>query len=278
MRRATRAVERRLPLTWQLRLRFYRRHRYPLSLAHPATYNEKLHWRMAHDRRELLAGTCDKLRMKEIARAAAVPGLRVPETLWSGTDLAELAEVDLPERWVLKPNHRFGLVELGSGRPDVAALRALTEGWLDEAQAGLGEWAYSRASRTLLVEEMIGTTPPDDYKFMVFHGEPRIVAVHTDRFTGHRDRWYYPDWEPAGGTVARPMAELAPPPELLEPMLEAAAALGRPFDFIRVDLYQVDGEVWFGELTPYPGSGMLRLQPPGLDAELGGHWHLPAVT
>lgn len=276
MEQVTGAVERRLPLSWRLRRRYRRRHGRRLSLSHPRTFTEKVHWRMLRDRRGLIAGTCDKLEMKRIAQAAGVPGLRVPATHWAGTDLAELAGLDLPERWVLKPNHRYGLVHLGHGRPDVAALQELTTGWLDEPQSALGEWAYSQARRCFVVEEMISTEPLDDFKFFVFDGQPRLIGMHTGRTAGrHRNRVYSPDWEPVGVPAARPAAEVAPRPERLEEMLAAAAALGRSFDFIRVDLYQVGGQVWFGELTPYPGSGMSRLQPPELDVELGSYWRLP---
>lgn len=120
----------------------------------PRTFTDKVNWRILKDRRPLLLGTCDKLWMKEHASAVA-PGLvRVPRTYWSGTDLAELASVDLPARWVLKPNHGCKLVHLGEGTPDVQALRALTTGWLEQDLAArTGEWAYGTARRLLLVEE-----------------------------------------------------------------------------------------------------------------------------
>jgi hypothetical protein len=74
----------------------------------PLTFNDKVNWRILTDRRPLLEWTCDKLAMKE--RACGVPGLRIPRTYWAGTDLRELAAAELPEHWVLKPNHRTGLV------------------------------------------------------------------------------------------------------------------------------------------------------------------------
>jgi hypothetical protein len=60
-------------------------------------------------------------------------------------------------------------------------------------------------------------------------------------------------------------------------MLAVAKEIGRPFDFIRVDLYSIDGETVFGEVTPYPGSGFDRLVPESFDAELGAWWELPHV-
>jgi hypothetical protein len=280
VKNAAKAVYGRLPGTWPLRLRlqweYYRMHGRPLSFSRPVTFTEKVHWRMVNDRREVLVGTCDKLRMKELALAAGVPGLRVPQTYWSGTDLRELPDVDLPERWVLKPNHRFGLVELSGGRPDITALHERTAGWLEETQSVRGEWAYGQARRCFLVEEMIDTQAPDDYKFFVFAGTPRMISLHTSRFAGHRSRLYSTDWEPVGGHTARPLADLTARPEHLDEMLHAASVLGAPYDFMRVDLYYVDGQIWFSELTPYPGAGKSPMDPPELDAQLGSYWRLPA--
>lgn len=59
-------------------------------------------------------------------------------------------------------------------------------------------------------------------------------------------------------------------------MLEIARTLGADWDFIRIDLYAVDGDVWFGEYTPYPGTGMLRYEPMSFDLEQGRQWQLPA--
>jgi len=275
LKEAALVVDRRMPVSVRRRVRYLVRHHRLLHLRNPRTFTEKVQWRTVHDRRDLIAFTCDKLAMKEHALQAGLSELRVPRTYWAGTDLRELTGVDLPERWVLKPNHRFGLVHLGSGAPDVDRLVATTRGWLDEVRSLRGEWAYSQARRCFVVEEMIGTEPPDDFKFFVFEGEPRLVQYSTDRFsTGHRARLYTPDWRPAGGTGYQ-MPDVIAPPARLDEMLSVASTLGKPFDFIRVDLYDVDGATWFGELTPYPGSGLRRFDPRELDEQLGAAWTLP---
>jgi hypothetical protein len=66
-----------------------------------------------------------------------------------------------------------------------------------------------------------------------------------------------------------------PPPRHLDRMLKAAAALGAPTDFVRVDLYECGDRVIFGELTNYPGAGRERFLDPTLDARLGQWWHVP---
>jgi hypothetical protein len=250
---------------------------------HPTTFSEKINWRILYDRREILVDTCDKLRAKE--RAARL-GIAVPETIWFGTDVTELANHPLPERWVLKPNHGSGHVYFGRGSvADVPELRAATRGWLGKSLAARsGEWAYTHARPGLILEERLGQgeEAPSDYKFFVFDGEPAVIFVEVDRINNWCRRVYTPDWSPLtvrlglAGKV-RPLAAVVDRPETLPAMLRAASALGQGFDFVRVDLYSEGDTVYFGELTPYPGGGLARFWPREFDSELGAHWKLPLL-
>jgi hypothetical protein len=273
--RAYRAVLRRLPVRPKRALLYREAHgRWPRT-RRPETFTEKINWRVVHDRRALIGRLGDKVAMKRYA-SRVCPGLAVPAVLWAGTDLRDLAGTPLPHRWVLKPNHGTMRVHVGSGEPDVDRLLHLTGGWLDEPlYRDRGEWVYSRARRLLLVEEFLGEGLAD-VKFLVFGGRAALVQVDTDRFgPRHRRRLYTPDWTPLD-VAERHMAPgpVTPPPATLPRMIEVAEALGQEFDFVRVDLYDVEGVVWFGELTPYPGGGLDPFDP-GLDRELGARWVLP---
>lgn len=269
-----------LPLSTHRSILYAKTHRRWPNLTNPRLFSEKVNWRIVNDRRPLLEWTCDKLAMKE--HLADAPHVHVPETFWSGTDLADLADRPLPDRWVMKPNHRSGVVHIGGGRaPSLAELHHLTKGWLKPVQSdGLGEWAYSRAQRAILVEEWIGDgdQPPEDYKYFTFGGEPLLVEVHTNRYVGHRCNFYRtPDWTPVDITGGYPSGTPNPRPRLLEEMLGAAAKIGECFDFMRVDLYATSRGVVLGETTPYPGGGRQRFLPVSYDAELGEAWELPPL-
>ncbi|MGY1845554.1 ATP-grasp fold amidoligase family protein [Modestobacter sp. SYSU DS0875] len=268
------AVVDRLPLPAKRGVLFRRAHgRWPARV--PRTFTEKVNWRVVHDRRPLIGQLGDKLAMKAYA-ADVLPALRIPRVLWTGTDVAGLAGADLPGRWVLKPNHGTMRVHLGGGRPDVDQLRRVTAGWLDEPlYRTRGEWVYSQARRLLLVEEFLGAgEPPADVKLLVFGGRVRLVQVDTGRFGDHRRRLYTPDWTPVDVAEDVAPGPVTAPPASLDELTKVAEALGAAFDFVRVDLYDVDGEVWFGELTPYPGGGLDRFDP-ALDQVLGEWWQLP---
>lgn len=256
--------------------------RKPGNFRRPQTFNEKANWRILNDRRDRIVAACDKMRMKEMARAA-YPGqkLRIPETYWFGTDLRDAPDLtDLPP-WVLKPNHSSGHVLFGpEPQTDLAALLKQTRDWGNRGPLTLGEWGYSEAQPGLLVEERIPTpdgTPPTDYKFFVFDGRVELIQVNRDRFASQTATFLDTDWNPLPVCWRiMPVADEPRPPEL-ETMLEIASALGSGWDFIRIDLYAVDGVIWFGEYTPYPGSGLLRYRPMTFDVEQGVHWQLPAL-
>jgi hypothetical protein len=184
----------------------------------------------------------------------------------------------LPEHWVLKPNHRSGYIHFGHRQPDHLKLSAITTTWLDTFEATrMREWAYSTARPMLLAEELLGPpgSPPPDYKFFVFHGKAELIEM-VNRYKGNQQRLYLADWSPLEVLYGpQKMAPVAPPPANLDRMLAIAERLGQGFDFIRVDLYDVDGVVVFGEFTPYPCGGLERFIPASFDAELGGKWQLP---
>lgn len=264
-----------LPLGIRRRIYFLTKHRRFLRLSQPRSFSEKVNWRMVNDRRAIIGQTCDKLRSKTFAAERAVDTV---QTFWSGTDLTELKHLKLPQHWVLKPNHRSGLVYLGTGAPDVDRLSSLTAGWLGEQLwSTAGEWAYSQADRCLILEQRLGNPGEDlpDYKFFVFSGRVELIQVDTERMVNHKRRLYSRDWEPYNVRLNYPIGPTGARPKNLDVMIETAQRLGSDFDFVRVDLYDFDDKIWFGELTPYPGGGGERFVPYFLDEVLGRTWQLP---
>lgn len=245
------------------------------NFAFPRTFNEKVNWRILNDRRSALAWTCDKLVTKD---RAALVGLNTPKTIWFGTDVTELAGNLLSDAWVLKPNHRSGIVHFGSGPIDrIEDIQVLTSGWLDDPQSErLGEWAYSQARRLILVEQRLSPAcTAVDYKVYVIGGEPYVIQVDTGRFSEHTRRFYRPDWTARSDIVTLKLGPILPAPEGLEEMLRGAVAMVGDLEFLRVDFYQEDRAVYLGEVTPYPCSGLERFVPPDLDLEMGRAWVLP---
>lgn len=270
---------------WQLRYLLHHR-RWP-DLDDPKDFNEKVIWRTLHDRRPIFVTAADKIASKAMALDRC-PWVRVPQTLWKGRDVAELVGLDLPDRWVLKPNNSTHRVIFGDGK--VSAERALeleteTEGWVDlpyqpNARAGTRQyWSEAAAEHCLLVEEFVGreSEPPADIKFFVFHGRTEVILICSDRYSDPHRAYLDRSWEvlPVRDNKQEPgVVEL---PEMRDQLIEAAEAISGDLDFGRVDLYEADGEIWFGELTLYSGSGLTRLMPHRFDRKWGDFWTLPSL-
>ncbi len=241
--------------------------------------NEKVNWRIIHDRRDRLAWTCDKIRVKEFANRL---GIDVPRTIWTGTDLDEIALLRLPAAWVLKPNNRSGLVMFGNGpTPHLEEIRRTVDSWTADARViAKGEWAYTQADPGLVLEERIGPMPgsPTDYKVYAFDGEPHMILVDVDRFGRHRRTrsthrtggpWHSATgcrcwesspgrqgWTPCSGRLDRW------PPSSTSCALTSTSRLATSTS---------------GELTPYPGGGLEPMKPRSADHELGRLWRLPVT-
>lgn len=245
----------------------------------PTTFTEKIQWRIIRDRRELLARGGDKLSMKMHAQTAD-PSIAIPRTLWFGEDLSTVYERNWRTDWVLKPTTGSGHNSFGSGSLKDSGIR-LDEvaGWNEDTLSRVhGEWAYSQARPGYLIEERIPTADgesPLDIRFFVFEGKVQVIQVDTPRSNVVRRRFYTPEWMPLevnqGGKI---LDDVRPAPATLALMIDHASRIGADFDFIRVDLYEALGKIWFGEITPYPTGGLDPFTDPAFDQKLGSYWNL----
>ena len=257
---------------------FYRHHRFFSRT--PRTFTEKIQWRLLHDRRDLFAVGGDKIAMKEYG-AQLGPDLEIPRTLWQGEDLHAVQDDDWGCAWVLKPVTGSGYALFGAGslRDSGIDLNEVERWRADDAHRVYGEWHYSRSRPGYLIEQRIPTrdgASPDDYRFFVFDGRVEVVQIDTPRVAKVQRRFYTRDWTPldvrqAGADLAAPV----PAPPTLDRMVELAERIGAEWDFVRVDFYDADGTIWFGELTPCPTGGLAPYDPPEFDRELGRLWRLP---
>lgn len=267
-----------LPGTMPRHVLFLLNYRRFLNLRRPRTFNEKVNWRIVHDRRPILATMSSKYYSKRFARER-VPDISVPRTIWYGSDLNELSDIEISGHWVLKVDHRSGSVLFGSGPPKVADVHRKAGSWLERDELDAGRlWAYSVLDPAYILEERIGGPDyvPTDYKFFVFDGDVRLIQVDRNRFGSPVRNLYSPTWSalPFSYTWNPGPVEQAPPS--LDLMLAAASRLGEGLDFVRVDLFNVGGRIYFGELTVYPAGGLSHW-PRELDLNMGRYWNLPTL-
>jgi hypothetical protein len=246
------------------------------NLKDPKTFSEKIAYRKLYDRDPRMPPMVDKITAKELMAARFGPEFIIP-TLATFETESEIDFGKLPYPCVLKPNHGSGRnIFLDGPPPNEQKLRRelrryprLSHHFASE------EWAYSMVKPRLLVERWIEGSEHGliDYKFHTFSGKAFAIQVDVDRFTDHRRCFFDKEWKQMPFELLYPSASYPiPPPPLLPQMLGYAEQIGESFSYIRVDLYEIEGQVKFGEATFYPGAGLERFRPREYDAIFGAQW------
>lgn len=262
-------------------LQMWRNLGYIPNIRSPRTFNEKVAYRKLFTRDHRFSNLADKLMVREFVKRQI--GVDYLTQLYAHvTDLKELDWPTLPSTFVAKGRHDSGsvvLVEDKSLEDRELLWQRLRATLRNVVNPVYYEYWYRDIPAGLLIEERLRDTRylvPLDFKFFVFHGRVQFVQVFHDRMTRTTQRFYDASWRPL--TVRRPNSPLAPiiePPKQLEHMIAVAEALGREFDFVRVDLYAPNDErVVFGEMTFAPAAGRKAFVPQSFDWELGSRWHL----
>ncbi|MFC4943302.1 ATP-grasp fold amidoligase family protein [Pseudonocardia sp. GCM10023141] len=248
------------------------------TLRHPRTWSQLLAAKNLQDPDEVVHTTTDKYAVRAYVADRIGDKYLIP--LLQVVDRADDLDFDaLTRPCVIKGTHGCDMTLLIR---DVQSMqrwkvRATVRKWLDTDfyEAGWRERPYRGLPRRAVVEEFIGdgVTAPTDYKFFMFHGRPAMVVVDQDRFTAHTSTMLSVDWKPFKITGRFAGAATLPeqPADYAE-MLAVAQKLSSEFEFVRIDLYNVDGRIYFGEITHNPGGGMVRLQPRDFDLALGDLW------
>lgn len=262
-----------------LHIRFVLKHKYMPNTHNPITFNEKVLAKILFDRSPLLATVADKLTARDFIISRIGNGY-LPE-LYAIWDDADLLKLD-PE-WrsvVIKANHGSGSVKVVTDAPnaEVGAIKAAAARWLKENYgSNYGEWCYSNIKPKLFAEEMIGSDDHDeliDYKIFCFSGEPRFLKIIKGMKGDTKS--YYADLNfkklPISDGQKSLEVELQTAPANSSKMFELARKLSVGFDMIRIDMYNIDGRIYIGELTNYPQAGAVKISPKQGDIDLGRFW------
>ena len=156
----------------------------------------------------------------------------------------------------------------------------LMRSWLKQDTSWSGrEWVYKDMPRSIVIEKYLEDETGElrDYKFFCFNGQPRFMQLEVGRNTAHNTRNFYDmDWKlmPFGKELPHNPNLNVPKPTLFDEMKKIAENLCKPFQFVRVDLYQANGKVFFGELTFFPAGGAPDFVPDQYDEIVGDMWEL----
>lgn len=274
-----------LPDKAYIQLYYFARFHRLCNLKEPKTFNEKLQWLKLYDRRPEYTGMVDKYEVKKyvadkIGSEYIIPTLGV----W---DRFEDIDFDaLPERFVLKCTHDSeGLVIVKDKKTlDRAAAKEKLESALKQNFYYIGrEWVYKNVKPRIIAEEYVedhATGELRDYKFFCFDGTPKAMFVASDRSAGATKFDYFDlEYKNLGIKQHYPNSEVMPQkPQNFEKMKELAAVLSSGIPHVRVDFYEADGKLLFGELTFFHFSGFMPFEPPEWDKTFGEWLTLPEKT
>lgn len=259
------------------------------NLRNPQLFTEKLQWLKLHDYNPLMTTCADKVRVRDYV-ASTIGDKHLIPLLDVSPTAEDLRFEDYPSRYILKVNHGSGAnvvviddmmklndrVEPFDRDRVIGALRCS----LRKNYSKIGrESQYHDIRRMVLVEPLLedATSYPllRDYKVHVFNGRAEFVTVISDRGSDMKESWFDRDWRPVDlSFLTRRRNEVQKPAELGQ-MLQMAEMLAGNFPYVRVDLYLVEGEVMFGEMTFHPASGFMRFFSPEADAIMGSLLSLP---
>lgn len=248
------------------------------NLKNPKTYNEKLNWLKLYDHNPLYTNLVDKYEVKKYVSAILGGGYTIPTLgVWEKFD-----DIDfelLPSQFVLKCTHDSeGLVIVrDKQKMDKKAAKQKLEAALRQNFYYVGrEWPYKNVKPRIIAEKYMEDSKTGelrDYKFFCFGGEPKIVLIAQDRNEqGVKIDFFNSEFQHLDLCGDNPNAATVPDkPIKFEEMLMLARKLSSPFCHVRVDFYEVDGQVYFGEFTFFHHSGFASFHPEKWD-EIMGEW------
>lgn len=246
----------------------------------PTRYTEKIQLYKLYYRNDLLPVCVDKYRVKEYIAAKGLD-LKVPKLFGVYGNAEEIDFGSLPEKCVIKTNDGGGannvIICRDKNSLDWRAVVKEVNSWLNIKDVSPGrEWAYTGIPKSvIMVEELLedSRNPEagiEDFKFFCFNGEPYFIQHDGTRLTDHRKNYYDLAWNNLHlQTDYKNFDTESAKPENLDKMISLARELSKDFPHVRVDFYNIGGEIYFGELTFYPYSGYVQFTPDEFDFRLG---------
>ena len=280
-----RKLSRLIPARIYLQIVYFRHFKKFIDFDNPKTFNEKIQWLKLNYRKEEYTNLVDKYRVKQyitklIGEEYVIPTLGV----WKNVD--DIDFKSLPEKFVLKCNNDSGGIVICKNKKDFDEVKA--KSFLKERLKNNGywygrEWPYKNVKPCIIAEKyMEDSISKDlkDYKFFCFNGSMEFFDIDIDRFIEHRSNYYdrNGNFLPFGKTYCPPdYTKKIEMPKNLDKMIELAETISHNTVLSRIDFYEIDGQVYFGEITFYPGSGFSPFTDEKWDYKLGDMIDLPNI-
>lgn len=257
-----------------------------INLRDPQSFNEKLQWLKLYDHHPKYIQMVDKIAAKQYVESILGSQYIIP-TLGIWDDAKQIDFSMLPKQFVLKCNHDSGSVvvcrdkqRLDKEKTIVLLNKRLSKNYYYQSR----EWPYKGIVPKVFAEQFMENEDKSnsgltDYKFYCFGGNPKMLYVSQGLENHETARISFLDlnWQfaPFSRSDYAPFEQLPPKPKTFDEMLKIAGKLSQDIPFLRVDLYEIKGKVYFSELTFCPCNGMMPFDPPEYDKILGDWIKLP---
>lgn len=253
-----------------------------LDLKKPLTYNEKLQWLKLYDRHANYTKLVDKYEVrnhiaKTIGEEYLIPLLGV----WDGFKDIDFSV--LPNQFVLKCTHDSGGIVICTDKSNfnITEAREKINQSLKRNFYYIGrEWPYKNVKPRIICEQYMvdeSGTELKDYKVFCFNGEPKLIQVDFNRFSGHKRNLYDIVWNYIPLSIGYPNdpRTIIKQPTKLREMLSLSTVLAKNYPHVRVDWYSIHNQLYFGELTFFHGSGYEKFSPETYNKLLGSWITIP---
>lgn len=256
-----------------------------INWKHPKRFTEKLQWLKLYNRKPEYTSMVDKCLVKEYVAKKIDSKYIIPTIgVWDSVETIEWDK--LPNQFVLKTTHGGGgngvvICKDKSSFDKQEASEKLIKSLGKDIYSTYREWPYKNVRKRIIAEQLIKNDSIGelrDYKFFCFHGQVKFFKIDMGRFIEHHANYYTPEGTllPFGEKDFMPdINAKVEMPKQLGKMIELAETLSAHLPFLRVDFYETDENIYFGELTFFPAGGMGKFSPDEWDIKLGNLIKLP---
>ena len=249
-----------------------------LNLKNPVKYTEKLQYLrlFTYPKNPLVSKCAGRAGVREYLKEKGLEKYLIP--IYGIFDKFDDIDFDkLPDQFVMKCTHAcaFNQIVLDKKNLDIKASRKKFNKWLKTNYGNKTvEKHYSRIKPQIIIEKYLGNADnlPTEYKIHVFNGLAKYMYVVTGRGIDIRYNNYYVDWTPFDGAQFngwKKRDEKLPIPSNWDEMVKLSEELAKDFPFVRVDLYNINGQIYFSEMTFTPAKGTLIFDDDKADFEIG---------
>ena len=251
------------------------------NLKNPVGYNEKLQWLKLHDKHPEYSKLADKLQVREVIKSVLGEEYLFPMIgHWQRFD--DIDFDSLPNEFVLKCNHDSGSAKIIRDKSSLtteakAELKAFYDRRLKHDFFNAGrEYPYKGIKPCIIAEKLMKDQTGDsggikDYKFFCFNGEPVLLLYVTGRQTEKHEDYFDMDynWHPEITNGWTPSDASPSKPTTFEEMKDICRLLSKGMKQVRMDFYEIDGKIYFGEYTFFSGGGFELFHPDEVERKLG---------